>query len=1179
MAIDTRDSGPVQLHIVHDLGGGIEKWLGDYSRADASRRNLVLRSFAQSAAAGAGLALYGSADDSSPSRAWTFTRPIEGAAATHEEYRAALAEVLASHGIDVILASSLVGHSLDALATGLRTLVVAHDYFPYCPAINLHFGRTCQSCDAVRLDECHRENPDYQAFPGFSAPDRVAVRERYMELVRNPAVTLAVPSLSVERNLKRLDPRFAEVAFAHVPHGDDAPLVRPRSAFPPHAERLRVLVLGQLSSAKGLALFRDAADEIATFADLYFLGAGEVGEMFRHRAHIHVVARFRREELADHIASIDPHMGLLASVVEESFSYALSELMMLGVPVAATRRGSFPERIEEAKSGYLFEPDAASMVAMLRAIDADRDTLDTMRTALEGWRPRSARAMVADYHRLAPGTTGRTPAPAPVTAPGDLQSAFAAQAVTAAGLWKQLKSTSLELALVSEARERGQRMHESAWAEAQARIARLEDEVKRYNATIAAQQQALADAARHQEQLGAQLGMQLRLANERVAEMLASTSWRVSAPVRIAGRWSRKLQLLAKSVAVFAGDPQSYGDNTRRLERAWRAGGLHEVKKSLLDLGPDAHRRDAWNDYRRTFRAEVRPRVKQAVQAMARRPRISVLVPTYNTPEPMLRHMLRSLEEQLYPDWELCVADDASTETHVAKVLREYAAREPRIKLHLAPENRGVSHASNRALALATGEFVVLLDHDDALEEQALFRVAEAILADDPDFLYSDEALMSEDLKEVKRYALRPAFSLEYLRSHPYIVHLAGFRKSLLDELGGFDEHLPISQDYDLILRAAERARTIVHVPEILYQWRLHGGSSGTQRMDEVMATSRAVLERHLERSGVAGRVEAGASFNLFETRYPLAEGLKVAIVIPTKNHGELLRQCIDSIRATVKGVHYDLVVVDHESTEAATLGYLASIAPGVKIVRHEGPFNFSAINNHAVAELDGTHTHYLFCNNDIEAGNEGWLERMLEVGQQPSVGIVGAKLMYPDRLSIQHAGVIVGAYGAAEHYAKRLRYPGDPVEAGFGELLLMNHEVAAVTAACLLMRRDAFERVGGFDETIAVGFGDVDLCLNARQAGYRIVFCPHAQLVHHESFTRGTSTVDPHPEDSQRYRAKWRWLIDAGDPYYHPGLSLTSSNWSLRQPLPCRFEIRRRVVRRESPGGLEAASFSPPVP
>jgi GT2 family glycosyltransferase len=334
------------------------------------------------------------------------------------------------------------------------------------------------------------------------------------------------------------------------------------------------------------------------------------------------------------------------------------------------------------------------------------------------------------------------------------------------------------------------------------------------------------------------------------------------------------------------------------------------------------------------------------------------------------------------------------------------------------------------------------------------------------------------------------------------------------------------------------------------------------------METSKRVLDRHLERSGVAGKAEDGPSFNLFATRYALREGLRVAIIIPTKNHGDLLKQCIDSIHKTVTQVPYHILVVDHESTERATLAYLSSIDGEAQVARYEGPFNFGAINNWAVKQLDGEYTHYLLCNNDIEAYEEGWLERMLELAQQRDVGMVGAKLFYPDRRTVQHGGVCVGMFGAAEHYGKRLKYPGDGVEHGFGELLLLTHEVAAVTAACVLVRKEAWDEVDGFDEAIAVGFGDVDLCLRVDQAGYRIVFCPHARLVHHESFTRGVSRTDPHPADSALYRMKWKDFMKAGDPYYSPNLSLTSTQWELRRPIPVNLEVRRRVSTLDREAG-----------
>src|SRR5690606_27529953 len=262
----------------------------------------------------------------------------------------------------------------------------------------------------------------------------------------------------------------------------------------------------------------------------------------------------------------------------------------------------------------------------------------------------------------------------------------------------------------------------------------------------------------------------------------------------------------------------------------------------------------------------------------------------------------------------------------------------------------------------------------DLLEPQAIFRVAECVLQDDPDMLYSDEVLVSPDGATVLQYVCRPAFSPEHLRQHAYIVHLVGFRTQVLRDLGGLDETLSISQDYDLILRASERAQTIVHIPEFLYQWRTHAASAGHAKAQQVMEASTGVLQRHLQRVGLAATVEPGLSFNFFLPRYPLQPGQRVAIVIPTKNHGALVRQCIDSLQATISAaVPYDIILVDHDSSDPESLAYFDTLAPGVNVLRYSGPFNFSAINNWAVRQLPpDRHTHYLFCNNDIEAIEPG---------------------------------------------------------------------------------------------------------------------------------------------------------------------------------------------------------------
>ena len=646
-----------------------------------------------------------------------------------------------------------------------------------------------------------------------------------------------------------------------------------------------------------------------------------------------------------------------------------------------------------------------------------------------------------------------------------------------------------------------------------------------------------------------------------------------------------KLRQLARSLYLLAADPRHLGSNSRKLWRAWRAGGTQMLKHQLLSLGhPDAPTppvapTDAWQDYQQRLQSDVLPLLRKEIAALAEPVTISILVPTYNTQPDMLTAMVESVRAQIYPHWELCIADDASPQPHVRQMLQELAAQEPRIKLHLGESNRGVSHATNQALALATSPFVVLLDHDDLLQPQAIYRVAQCVQADDPDMLYSDEVLVSPDGSQVLQYFHRPAFSPEYLRSHPYIVHLVGFRTALLRELGGFDESLSISQDYDLILRVSEAARRIAHIPEILYQWRTHTGSAGHEKMAQVMETSTAVLQRHLDRSGQAATAVPGVSFNFFQARHQIAEGQRVAIIIPTKNYGHLVRQCVESIQATVKHAAYDLIVIDHDSTEPASLDYFAQLAKDgtATVLRYHGPFNFSAINKWAVRQLTRDYSHYLFCNNDIEALSEGWLEHMLAQCQDPNVGMVGAQLLYPDRTSIQHAGVCVGAFGIAEHYGKFLKLPPDLVDIAFMGRLVCTHEVSAVTAACLLMRKEAFDAIDGYDEKLAVGFGDVDLCLRTLQLGWRVLYCPQATLIHHESITRGKAEgYDPHPEDSALFASRWREFLDNGDPYFHPAFEVRHTCWLVRTPMQCEPSIRRRLFTRSGLGqSRQRLSFS----
>lgn len=1200
---------PVQLHVLHDLGGGVERWCRDYCRADTARVNLVLKPFCRGHAAGEGLMLFADIDDAEPIGLWLFATPFEVTAINHPEYAKVFRAIVAQYAVGAVLVSSLIGHTLDALVTGLPTVFIAHDYFPACPAINLYYDGVCQQCDDDRLTDCLQNNPDFNPFLLFSAEERLAVRKGFLEIIGSGSVTVVVPCRIVWQHLQCLFPEIDRASWVTIPHGVDDALTPLHYPVLAKEEKLRVVVLGMLSVNKGMRLLGEALDKLADFAEIHLVGAMEVGEMFIDRPGVHVVSRYALDELQEVLQGIRPDVGMLLSIWPETFSYTLTELICMGVPPLATRLGGFAERLIDGETGFLIDPTAEALVARLRELDANRDLLARVRANLAGLPRRNAADMVADYHRLLP----LTGASIPVTnagaggeaGPGDVLGIR--QAVALTSMWKHIKSLDLQLTMSREARPRlqgpgqiaenqrrtaerqlaiaeNQRAiaeHQRTVAEHQRAVAeiqfeherqRLHEQIKRVLATQTELRESLAERHAHVHALEVQLDSLHR----QIQDIFSTTSWRLSRPIRTVGTLVRRIRKMASLTRGLLADPPTIPQHVSMLHKAWRTGGLLAFKAHVRNLEAALAHQNAWGVFRQTFQCEVAPRIVQAIAVMPTRPLISVIVPTYNTQQTMLAEMLDSVVGQLYGHWELCVADDCSTEPHVAATLRDYAQRDARIKLHFSAENRGVAHASNRALDLVTGEFVVLLDHDDILEPQALFRVAQAVVAENPDMLYSDEIMVSLNRKKVLQYALRPAFSLEFLRAHPYFVHLVGFRTRLLREVGGFDEALTISQDYDLMLRVAERAQVVTHVPEILYQWRIHAGSSGTRKMDEVMATSKAILRRHLERCGEKGEVSDGARFNLFDVRYPLVERARVAIVIPTKNHGELVRQCVESIRATVESVDYEIVIIDHESDDPDTLSYLESIGNIVRVLRYSGPFNFSAINNWAIRELDGDYTHYLLCNNDIEAIHPGWLERMLELGQHKDVGIVGAQLLYPDGETIQHAGVCVGAFGAAEHYAKFIRVPDIPLYLGFSEILSSTHEVSAVTAACLLIRRDAFAAVGGFDEKLAVGFGDVDLCLRVGQRGYRILQCPHAELLHHESFTRGKTTgMDPHPADSALFQARWAEFLRDGDPYFHPGLNQNSTAWQMRQPIPCAFATLRRIVRRDMASGRQSITFN----
>ena len=565
---------------------------------------------------------------------------------------------------------------------------------------------------------------------------------------------------------------------------------------------------------------------------------------------------------------------------------------------------------------------------------------------------------------------------------------------------------------------------------------------------------------------------------------------------------------------------------------------------------------ERWIELYDTLDAAARQAMALRVQGLPAPPTISVIMPVFDPPPDMLRQAIDSVRRQLYPAWELCIADDCSTDPEVGRVLEDAAASDPRIKVARRAENGHISAASNTALSLATGEWIAPLDHDDLLAEHALAVVA-LTLADHPDaqLVYSDEDKVDEAGRRSGPY-FKPDFDPLLLLGQNFVSHLSVFRRDLVTRVGGYREGYEGSQDWDLTLRVTELVppSQVVHVPHVLYHWRAHARSTASVVATKPYAldAGRRAVADHLARTGRPARVvrvgRVGHNRVIWDLPDPPP---RVSIVIPTRD-GRLLQRCVDSVLSFTAYPDFEVLVVDNNSETYPALQFMQASDDRLRVLRDERPFNYGAINNHAVAQTTGE----IICllNDDTEVIAGEWLAEMVSQIVQPGVGAVGAKLCYDEEL-IQHAGVVLGINGVAGHAHRMF----DRVAPGYMSQLLVAHRMSAVTAACMLIRREAWEQIDGFDEVnLPVAFNDVDLCLRVREAGWEIVWTPHAELFHHESTTRGPDDVGPRAEAFAREVAymETRWGFDQlrQDKYYNPNLSLDAEDYSLawppRQPL-----------------------------
>lgn len=538
-----------------------------------------------------------------------------------------------------------------------------------------------------------------------------------------------------------------------------------------------------------------------------------------------------------------------------------------------------------------------------------------------------------------------------------------------------------------------------------------------------------------------------------------------------------------------------------------------------------------------------RSEMRAKINAWKNPPLISVIMPVYNVPDAYLRKAIESVLGQIYQRWELCIADDRSTAAHVLPVLEEYAKKDARIKIVYREKNGNISAASNSALELAAGDFVATLDNDDEYTEHALYEVAKAIVADPSvDFIYSDEDKLDMNGRCIDPF-FKPEWSPEYFLACMYTCHIGVYRTTLVREIGGFRSEFDSAQDYDLVLRVAERTTRIKHIPDVLYHWRMLPSStaSGSEAKPKAHLVAQKALAAHLERLGEKGRIEDGPAAGFHRARFDIVGKPKVSIVIPStcapKIEGgkevNYLERCVASIFEKSTWREFEIIVLDRNQMPTEMEARFKKM--GVKRVAYNEAFNWSRVNNLGARHATGS--HLLLLNDDMEVLTPDWLESMLELSQRKGVGAVGAKLFFPDG-RLQHVGVTVLNCKPGHPY---YRHPGGTQGYFMGNVVHRN--VVAVTGACLMTRKDVFDSVGGLNEAFPLNYNDVDYCLRLISNGYRVIFSPHAQLYHYESISRPKG-VESH--EAALFEKLWKEKFP-GDPYSNPNLTIWQAAWVVK--------------------------------
>lgn len=656
------------------------------------------------------------------------------------------------------------------------------------------------------------------------------------------------------------------------------------------------------------------------------------------------------------------------------------------------------------------------------------------------------------------------------------------------------------------------------------------------------------DAYRREQQKSSVLEGKLADAEHKSAELegklnriKGSIFWRISKPLRSLVHWMRRTK-----------ERLGYYGSIKGIARKLNAKMIERKARTQHGTASFPNAEEAKRQRETKFDREVK---------------FSILVPLYNTPEKFLRQAIESVLAQTYENWELCLADGSDAEHgNVEKICKEYMEKDrkylqqcnsslsDRIVYKKLSKNEGISGNTNACYSMATGNYIALFDHDDVLHPGVLYEYMKAICEKGADYIYCDETTFkgNKTIDDMITLHFKPDFAPDNLRANNYICHFSAFDRKLLEGTELFRSQFDGSQDHDMILRLTSRAKCVVHVPKLLYYWRSHAGSvaSDINAKSYAIEAAKGAVAAHLTEQGFQNfEISSTKAFEtIFRIKYEILGNPKVSIVIPNKDHLEDLKRCVTSIVEKSTYDNYEIVIVENNSVTEEIFEYYKKLEenPAIRVITYEGDFNYSKINNLGVSQTTGDYV--LLLNNDTQVITLDWMEELLMYAQRKDVGAVGAKLYYEDN-TIQHAGVVLGlgAHRTAGHSHYRVSYNN----LGYMGRLCYAQDVMAVTGACLMMRKSLFEQLGGLDESFAVSLNDVDLCIRAWKAGCVNVFTPFAELYHYESVSRG---LDDQGEKAQRYnreseafRAKWKDLLEQGDPYYNPNFSLDRSDFALK--------------------------------